>query len=750
MRPWNVLIKTGVLLFILLAAYIVIQNFSASNDTEEIHLPAGTANGKLDNSNKSATVTKDTVPVTQPQDIDEKVYDVNSTERKKWGIFNDGTHPIETTKGFNNAIKWAQRKGFTTFRIPAGTYLISKGSPKDDKNSSINLVSNMKILLDKKTIIKKEKNGYQGYVIFYLGVDVNNVEIKGGRLVGDRDNHVYSEEGTHEWGHAFLIKGASNVIIDGMKMEKFTGDGIEIQAETVAGGNITIVEAGSFDKNGNPISLEGKVRSNSIYLEDPAYQDYNNIYMWLPKGISDDSKFDIFYYRKDGSFINAKRKIKFYQGESVIPEGAYYFRTVFDAPSTKGVSATYMTLDIPENITIKNSEITNNRRQGISVVGVKGVTIENNNIHDIKGTAPQSGIDVEPGFFPANDIYIRNNEFKHNSNHVILTYGGKNAIVENNYFGPSPKRTAIGLSAQNFGDVVINNNTFDKVSLGAGGENLKASNNKFTNTEALIESEGMIFENNVMTDSSLSVGKSANQKISNIQIYQNSKFAEKSALNILEQPIHLKDVTIHANSSGGENAYLVTGPGSSESVYDNFKILDKANRGTSIPAGTYNNPTFNAGEIGINRNGKFVIKNGEFKSLDKLLAVDSTYGGPNLTISNSTLTLTGSIGFGAAIYVTGAKSFNLFNSTIIAKNNKKIIPLIKLGLDGSPVPTQIFSAKFVGNTILTKSGVNIDAIDTANAGTGSPPYLIERNIIYNGKLNLKSNVINLNNQLLIK
>jgi hypothetical protein len=720
-------------------------NFSSTFDLQSLNdgdiTITGVANDLYGNTSMSTiTVTKNIGQVPSPPTGDEKVYDVNAAERAKWYIYNNGTHPIETTNGFNNALKWAQSQGFTSFSVPAGTYLISK-------DSSINLVSNMKILLDNSSVFQKETNGYQEYSIFFLG-DIENIEIKGGNFIGDKDTHNYRESGTHEWGHAFLIRGASNVVIDSVKMENCTGDGIEIQGGTVIGNEINEnnLESGSFDANGTPISTQGKIRSKNIDLNDSAYQYFKNIYMWLPNGITGD-QFDIFYYRNDGSFIKSDKNLKFYVGESIIPDGANYFRAVYDAPSTINVNVTYMTIDLPKNITVKNCEICNNRRQGISVVGAKSVTIENNNIHDIKGTAPESGIDVEPGFYPANDIFIRNNQFANNELHVILTYGGKNAVVENNYFGPS---RSLGVSTQDFGDVVINNNEFTQSSLGAESYNVKAKNNKFTDSAVLIEAEGGIFESAVLVDSSLSVGVKATQKISDVQIYQNSKFDEQAALYVWGNPVQLKDITIYGSNSGGKHSYLLSGEGSNESVYENLKILDTANRGTTLPAGIYINPTFEAGELVFNRTGKYVFNNGSIKSQNNLLTVESTYGGPDLTINNSTFTLTGDIGYGAAIYVTGASSFNLYNSTINAENNKDTTPLIKLGLYGTRVPTQIFNASIKGNTISTKKGLNLSAIDTTNAGTGAPPYLVESNIIYNGKLSLKSNDLNLNNQLLVR
>lgn len=52
----------------------------------------------------------------------------------------------------------------------------------------------------------------------------------------------------------------------------------------------------------------------------------------------------------------------------------------------------------PHNISIKNCELHHCRRQGISIVIGRSIKIDNCYIHDIKGTAPESAIDIEPQY----------------------------------------------------------------------------------------------------------------------------------------------------------------------------------------------------------------------------------------------------------------------------------------------------------------------------------------------------------------
>lgn len=79
-----------------------------------------------------------------------------------------------------------------------------------------------------------------------------------------------------------------------------------------------------------------------------------------------------------------------------------------------------------------NNEIYNNRRQGVSVVGGIRVAIEDNEIHHIRGTSPQFGVDIEGAGREDRDILIRNNDFHHNRGGDIVNTSGKNVFIVNN------------------------------------------------------------------------------------------------------------------------------------------------------------------------------------------------------------------------------------------------------------------------------------------------------------------------------
>lgn len=84
------------------------------------------------------------------------------------------------------------------------------------------------------------------------------------------------------------------------------------------------------------------------------------------------------------------------------------------------------------HVTIRNNEIHNNRRQGVSIVGGHNIVIENNHIHHIQGTSPQFGVDIEGAGRIDRDILIYRNNFHDNWGGDFVSSSGRNVWVEEN------------------------------------------------------------------------------------------------------------------------------------------------------------------------------------------------------------------------------------------------------------------------------------------------------------------------------
>ncbi len=85
-----------------------------------------------------------------------------------------------------------------------------------------------------------------------------------------------------------------------------------------------------------------------------------------------------------------------------------------------------------KDVTIRDSNLHHNRRQGVSIVGGERVHIADNEIHHIEGTAPQFGIDIESLAYISDSIVIERNSFHANKGGDYVNTDGTNVWFQDN------------------------------------------------------------------------------------------------------------------------------------------------------------------------------------------------------------------------------------------------------------------------------------------------------------------------------
>ena len=666
----------------------------------------------------------------------------------KWGIYKDGTHPIETTKGINAALIWANKNGIKSVTLPSGTYLI-------DKDSRINMVSDMRFVLPSDGILQKETNGKEKYDLMYIGYGIKNVTLNGGVYIGDRKTHDYTQKdsisssGTHEGGYGIRTDGASNVLIDGVKAVDFTGDGL------ILGGYGTMITdlyeasfvSGAINNLGITVNNPAKIRTKTaISLKNPIFKTEKSFelsnFLKVPKG------FEVYFYRADGSFLKkvyaqARTKVE-------IPVGADHFHLVFSQTSNKGVYLEAWIRVPTENAIVKNSEFAFNRRQGITVGGANKVLIKDSVFHDMKGTAPQSGIDVEGGYqvngYLNSNVTIKNNDFYNNAAYDVILYDGEGAVVEGNHLG---SKGQIGIAVSDpFTNARVANNHFDGTRIIAAHDATFVGN-RMNDSYTAFQGPNVIVDGLELTDSSLviSAKKSFGVEISNVTITNQNK--TDSGLSLWGEPIRITNLTI----SGQAKMRSVTGGGAGGSIFENMRVLDyNPVYGLTLPPATYNNCVFEAGEgsgmgtLSATLPGSYVFNGCSFKS--------NTAGTGGLYIENKDqdVTVKGStfnmLGNSTAISIQAAKSVSIENNIINAlTQTANNIELIKFNSYWTKdTPFDILSAVVRGNTII--SNLQSFGITTQYAGKDAPSYVIANNSLAKAKLVTKPNDTLSNNTLL--
>ncbi len=152
---------------------------------------------------------------------------------KAKGAKGDGV--TDDSAAIQAAIDEVAGTGGTVF-VPPGVYMIKVVHPFR-AIPSIHLKSNMTFRMTKRTILKAIPTHLDTYSILYLGGvedngvssllgGVTNVNVIGGTLLGDRDEH----EGTSgEWGTGIWLQNATNVVIEGVTTRNMWGDGFMVK-----------------------------------------------------------------------------------------------------------------------------------------------------------------------------------------------------------------------------------------------------------------------------------------------------------------------------------------------------------------------------------------------------------------------------------------------------------------------------------------------------------------------------------------
>ncbi len=144
-----------------------------------------------------------------------------------WGVATNGTDALGTTQGLQEAIDWAHTEGFGHFVVPAGDYLVGREG-NDIYWAGITVPSNMVFELQDGATLTMDTNDRWNYCVIAVRGE-EDVVLRGGTIVGDRETHIYEGGGAHDEGHAICIEGNSErVLVEDMVLRDVTGDGVLI------------------------------------------------------------------------------------------------------------------------------------------------------------------------------------------------------------------------------------------------------------------------------------------------------------------------------------------------------------------------------------------------------------------------------------------------------------------------------------------------------------------------------------------
>ncbi|MFD0589192.1 right-handed parallel beta-helix repeat-containing protein [Paenibacillus sp. GCM10027627] len=464
-------------------------------------------------------------------------------ELSRWGISNDGSNPLNTTRGINNALIWANANGYTNVKLPAGTYTVAKGlAPKDySSDASIQLQSNMVLDLYG-CVIQKETNGWDYYACIIIN-DKDNVTLLGGTIVGDRETHDFDTLPNTIFEGCVGVSvenGSSNVKLENMEITSFPGYSTSLTgrysqlARTISAD----WEAGSFhDTTGSPVANSNLMRLKKfITLHSLTIPPPNNTVSTLTNGghfVIWGNGYGSFGFRYDGKPVNLSKAVfhlycyddnDVFKGKiqkrsvdaihlSALPAGTTKFKLAVRYDITQIIPSTLdFTINgftVSKAIELRNCKIHDSYSLAVAITGAQQIVIENCEMYNIGNALTKIGkrlypfpmaIDIEDGANINQTITIRNNVFRDNESLHISAVHTRNLILENNLFDSTSSGLSSGVVFQGTrGSNLLSQNNYYHCVVGTGEGNVLFRGDTFVNSTIQLQYEAT-YENCLFED----------------------------------------------------------------------------------------------------------------------------------------------------------------------------------------------------------------------------------------------------------
>lgn len=377
-----------------------------------------------------------------------------------YGIYNDGTHPTATTDGINRALIELSGNGLTQVGLSPGTYLI----PADGYIS----IPRWTTLDLNGAVIKKKPNSSEAYKIIYMTND--HSEIRNGTIHGDKNEHDYSNGATHEGGYGVLVSGARFTRLENLEIKDCTGDGVAVGNDGFAylSAGMTYFSNPKLGKFSQEVGWDTEAH-RAAYIEDSnqgwvvfpqhkldiekemlsggnligtRFQVGGNGY---DKVSLDIESFIMTFYDKKGTYLGHSAPAL--MGDDIYTDSlvqlypslryiCFSFKTgsyeeakiAVNGWGAGSIPPSLRTTQMADHTEIIKCHIHHCRRQGITGGG-KFLHVKDCHIHDIYGTAPSYGIDIEDGYSFNSMARIEGCRIENNAGGCIVCCNTRDVII---------------------------------------------------------------------------------------------------------------------------------------------------------------------------------------------------------------------------------------------------------------------------------------------------------------------------------
>ncbi|MBP0902477.1 right-handed parallel beta-helix repeat-containing protein [Mariniflexile gromovii] len=454
---------------------------------------------------------------------------------KRWGIVEGNVSQTVAKNNkniINSIIKQIKELGINTLKIDK---LDAYFYGETEWSYAMDLPSDFNLIMTPNTKLRVFPTNTIRPAPLVMIQNSTNVTVTGGYLYGERDEHDYSINGTHEQGHLIVIKTGINVKIENVHMSNSVGDGLDIESYrfaydplyvpsknilitgctfdsnrrnnmSITDGEDIIVENNTFLNAGiNTAKSNGTAPKCAIDIE-PDIHDYNAPWQQVKRVI----------IRNNTERGSARESLEIFTGDDILVTGN-------DFEKHMGISRAF-------NVKVVNnqlggidagiSEITDPRNYEVSGNVIKsegyGIFASNPGVKIFNNTITDCSIGILA--VELKDANIYNNTIKSKADGINLR-GGGNVKIDNNIIDVDRP-----FFFQGANDFTISNNTVNALNFGAfeSCSEFKINNNSFNNGLRLSSSSnGVIQANNFKIINSTTAINIREQGTKNLQILGN-------------------------------------------------------------------------------------------------------------------------------------------------------------------------------------------------------------------------------------
>jgi parallel beta-helix repeat protein len=197
-----------------------------------------------------------------------------SVKSIRFGAKGDGR--TDDTAAIQEAVKAVAGTG-GTLTIPPGTYLIN---PVANLRAGIRLGSDMTLDLEPGAVLQALPTSVSDYSIL-LASGVRNVTIRGGTLIGNRNNNTITDP--YEAGFGVELANCQHVVVEGTQLKDFWADGCYVTNHAKDITLCNIVATGNRRNGLSVVSVDGMVVRGCTFshstgsIEDGAFANGSGI-----------------------------------------------------------------------------------------------------------------------------------------------------------------------------------------------------------------------------------------------------------------------------------------------------------------------------------------------------------------------------------------------------------------------------------------------------------------------------------------